>query len=152
LTNTVEAVTVCLHIGRVWTPQPIAEQHFLSRAAANTTQVPWHKRCADAVTASGKASPTAPRRIEHTKDVVAMPLNRQHIVQSSRRGRPSSPSCRGGASSLLRLAQPANPRLPTAVDLSGWMHRAARVLGPSVGLQAAFAASDFNRNMFSANA
>lgn len=38
--------------------------------------------------------------------------------------RPSAPSCRGGASSLLRLAQPGQ----RASDFSGWMHRAAALL------------------------
>ena len=79
-----------------------------------------------------------------------MPLNRLQTIPNARRGRPTGPSCRGGASSLLRLAQPATPRLPAPVDLAGWISRASRVLGPSVGLQAAFAASDFNRSAFSA--
>jgi hypothetical protein len=79
-----------------------------------------------------------------------MPLNRQPTHANSRRGRPTGPRCRGGASSLLRLAQPTTPRLPAAVDLSGWISRASRVFGPSVGLQTAFATSDFGRSMFSA--
>lgn len=62
-----------------------------------------------------------------------MPLNR--VVKSStpRRVRPANPSCRGGASSVLRLTQPATPRLPTALDLSGWMTQAASVLMPVTG-------------------
>lgn len=44
-----------------------------------------------------------------------------------RLSRPSAPSCRGGASSLLRLAQPAT--WPT--DLGGWMQRAAIALAPA---------------------
>lgn len=60
-----------------------------------------------------------------------------------RRIRPASPHCRGGASSLLRLAQPGAARLPTALDLSGWMGRAASVLMPVTRAQTAFAASEF---------
>lgn len=62
-----------------------------------------------------------------------MPLNR--VVKSStpRRTRPANPSCRGGASSVLRLTQPAAPRLPTAFELSGWMSQAASVLMPVTG-------------------
>lgn len=44
-----------------------------------------------------------------------------------RRVRPASPSCRGGASSMLRLAQPAAPR---QASLSTWLSRAASVLAP----------------------
>ena len=79
-----------------------------------------------------------------------MPLNRQQAIPNARRSRPIAPSCRGGASSLLRLAQPATPRLPAPMDISGWISRAARVLGPSVGLQSAFAPSDFSRSIYSA--
>jgi hypothetical protein len=61
-----------------------------------------------------------------------MPLTRSPQVSPSsktRPGRPASPHCRGGASSVLRLAQPAAPRLPQPVALSGWMQRAAGALG-----------------------
>ncbi len=48
---------------------------------------------------------------------------------SPRRLRPHSPSCRGGASSLLRLAQPGNaPSLSAGADVSGmaqWLVRTA---------------------------
>ena len=64
-----------------------------------------------------------------------MPLNRYarplfptHPVP--RRARPPHPTCRGGASSLLRLAQPAAQRLPTALDLSGWAGMLMPVTGP----------------------
>ncbi len=50
-----------------------------------------------------------------------------------RRLRPAGPSCRGGASSVLRLTQPFAKRLPTALDLSDWMSRAASVLMPVTG-------------------
>ena len=56
-----------------------------------------------------------------------------------RRLRPAGPSCRGGASSVLRLTQPAARRLPTGLDLSDWMSRAASVLMPVTG-----PLSDFN--------
>ena len=44
-----------------------------------------------------------------------------------RRPRRVGPSCRGGASSMLRLAQPASPRQG---GLSYWLTRAASVLAP----------------------
>ncbi len=45
--------------------------------------------------------------------------------------RRAAPRCRGGASSLLRLAQPAQSRLPTPASLGGWMNRAAKALQPT---------------------
>ena len=62
-----------------------------------------------------------------------MPLNRSVISAAPRRVRPVNPSCRGGASSVLRLTQPAAARLPTALDLSDWMSHAASVLMPVTG-------------------
>lgn len=67
-----------------------------------------------------------------------MPLTRTAKTPSTpygtpRRLRPASPSCRGGASSVLRLAQPAAQRLPTTLDLSDWMSHAASVLMPVTG-------------------
>jgi hypothetical protein len=67
-----------------------------------------------------------------------MPLNRSAKSLSPRRLRPANPSCRGGASSVLRLSQPAAQRLPTALDLSDWMSRAASVLMPVTGPLAEF--------------
>ena len=60
-----------------------------------------------------------------------MPLNRSPISLSPKLNRPISPRCRGGASSLLRLSQPATPRLPTPLDLAEWIGRAAGVFGRS---------------------
>jgi hypothetical protein len=60
-----------------------------------------------------------------------MPLTsrlRQSLSPSQRPPRRGTPSCRGGASSLLRLAQPVTARLPSAIDLSGWISRAAGAL------------------------
>jgi hypothetical protein len=58
-----------------------------------------------------------------------------------RTARRAAPSCRGGASSLLRLAQPSTPSLPTATELGGWLTRAASALKlPAVP---AFAPSEF---------
>ena len=54
-----------------------------------------------------------------------------------RRPRLATPRCRGGASSVLRLTQPAAPRLPS--DLSGWISRTAGELMPVTGPLAAFA-------------
>jgi hypothetical protein len=65
-----------------------------------------------------------------------MPLNRTASKASPsalRCARPANPSCRGGASSVLRLAQPAAQRLPTTLDLSDWMSHAASVLMPVTG-------------------
>jgi len=46
--------------------------------------------------------------------------------------RRSSPSCRGGASSLLRLAQPAPaPSRFDGTPVSAWLARAASVLSPA---------------------
>lgn len=42
--------------------------------------------------------------------------------------RPASPHCRGGASSLLRLANPAAGRLPSGAALGDWVGRAVQVL------------------------
>ena len=71
-----------------------------------------------------------------------MPLNHRSArpvvtlaTPATRRGRPANPSCRGGASSVLRLTQPAaaKHRLPTAFELSDWMSHAASVLMPVTG-------------------
>jgi hypothetical protein len=69
-----------------------------------------------------------------------MPMNR-FASPAPRRLRPTGPSCRGGASSLLRLTQPACGRLPTAPDLAEWMNHAASVLMPVTGPLAMFVAS-----------
>jgi len=62
-----------------------------------------------------------------------MPLNRSVKPVTPRRLRPANPSCRGGASSVLRLTQPAATRLPSAFELSDWMSHAASVLMPVTG-------------------
>jgi len=62
-----------------------------------------------------------------------MPLKRSVNFVTPRRLRPVNPSCRGGASSVLRLAQPTATRLPTTLDLSDWMSHAASVLMPVTG-------------------
>ena len=68
------------------------------------------------------------------KDIVAMPLTRQPISAPAKLTRPARPHCRGGASSLLRLAQPAAPRLPAPLDLTDWLSRAAGAFGRSTAL------------------
>lgn len=45
-----------------------------------------------------------------------------------RQARRAAPSCRGGASSLLRLAQPAAPRFPSSLDIEAWISRTANAL------------------------
>ena len=72
-----------------------------------------------------------------------MPLIRNRTTAPARRARPTGPSCRSGASSVLRLTQPASTRLPTAMDLSGWVGRAASIFLPVTGPLAAFAQSEF---------
>jgi len=72
-----------------------------------------------------------------------MPQNRSPFAPATRRSRPAGPHCRGGASSLLRLANPASPRLPKAPELSDWVARAASVLGIGAQPQPSFAASEF---------
>ena len=62
-----------------------------------------------------------------------MPLNHSLKSVPPRRARPAHPSCRGGASSVLRLTAPTAKRLPTTLDLSDWMSRAASVLMPVTG-------------------
>ncbi|MES2101943.1 MAG: hypothetical protein V4569_19120 [Pseudomonadota bacterium] len=62
-----------------------------------------------------------------------MPPNRTVKSVTPRRLRPVNPSCRGGASSVLRLTQPTATRLPTTFELSDWMSHAASVLMPVTG-------------------
>ena len=58
-----------------------------------------------------------------------MPLTpRLRSATGARQNRRATPTCRGGASSLLRLAQTSAPRLPSATDLGGWLSRAAGAL------------------------
>jgi hypothetical protein len=40
--------------------------------------------------------------------------------------RPAAPRCRGGASSLLRLSNPAPGRWPSASEFGDWIARSAR--------------------------
>jgi hypothetical protein len=69
------------------------------------------------------------------------PRSRTATAASSR-SRRAAPSCRGGASSLLRLAQPAAPRLPSSQVLGDWVQRAMNVLLPP---KPGFAPSEFVR-------
>ena len=67
--------------------------------------------------------------------------NRPRVAAASLRARRVAPSCRGGASSLLRLSQPGALGLPSSLDLGGWISRATQALKfPTVP---AFAPSDF---------
>lgn len=65
-----------------------------------------------------------------------MPIHPRLRIAGSgpRHNRRAAPSCRGGASSLLRLASPGDRRLPSAGELAGWMNRDASVLMPVTGL------------------
>ncbi|MET0336057.1 MAG: hypothetical protein ABW190_17470 [Rhizobacter sp.] len=70
-----------------------------------------------------------------------MPLfHRSAASPASRRVRPASPSCRGGASSMLRLAQPA---APNQSNLGNWLSRAASVLAPPAAQSLAVRGSEF---------
>ena len=71
-----------------------------------------------------------------------MPLkSRLRTAPAPRQPRRAAPSCRGGASSLLRLSQPGASSLPSTLDIGGWISRAAQALKlPTVP---AFAPSDF---------
>ncbi len=62
-----------------------------------------------------------------------MPLTRTVKSVTPRRLRPAAPSCRGGASSVLRLTQSTAARLPTTLALADWMSHAASVLMPVTG-------------------
>ena len=71
-----------------------------------------------------------------------MPLTpRLRSATGKHQGRRGTPSCRGGASSLLRLSQPSGPRLPSASDVLGWVSRAASALRLPAAPQ--FAPSEF---------
>ena len=51
--------------------------------------------------------------------------------RTRRLARPATPSCRGGASSLLRLAQPAvSATASRGIQVTAWLARAAGVLTP----------------------
>lgn len=92
----------------------------------------------------GTRVPREHRRPNTYQDVVdTMPQPRSQIAPATRRMRPAGPHCRGGASSLLRLANPASPRLPKAPALSDWVQRAASVLGLGAEPRPAFMSSEF---------
>jgi len=55
---------------------------------------------------------------------------------------PIGPRCHGGASSLLRLTQPGDRRLPTAADLGDWVSRAVPVLMTVTGPHCQFGTPD----------
>jgi hypothetical protein len=58
-----------------------------------------------------------------------MSLHRSPLPAATRLKRLAQPRCRGGASSLLRLAQPVTPRLPAPLAVADWMSRAAGAFG-----------------------
>lgn len=56
----------------------------------------------------------------------------------------NGPSCRGGASSLLRVSRADSGRLPTFTHLSNWVKRAAaRFSAPPRARTAAFSVSEY---------
>jgi hypothetical protein len=70
-----------------------------------------------------------------------MSLSKRSRTTAVSKGRRAAPSCRNGVSSVLRLAQPAAPRLPSKIDIESWVSRAANALRlPQVPQ---FAPSDF---------
>ncbi len=66
-----------------------------------------------------------------------MPLFQRRSFSLTRRVRPHAPSCRSGASSMLRLAQPVSPM---AALMSGMRH-SAHAIAPSVTAHDDFAPS-----------
>ena len=48
--------------------------------------------------------------------------------RSPRRTRPVGPTCRGGASSMLRLSQPSLPRMPAGADVEAWLERTLELM------------------------
>ena len=62
-----------------------------------------------------------------------MPLNRLQTSSRFNRPRPPGPSCRGGASSVLRLTQPAGSLALRPLNLSDWVSRAADMVLPVTG-------------------
>ena len=72
-----------------------------------------------------------------------MPLIRSRNTPRTGRARPSGPHCRGGVSSLLRLTQPGDGRLPTAVDPGEWVSRAVPVLMTVTGPHFQVGMADF---------
>lgn len=73
-----------------------------------------------------------------------MPLIRS-TAAPARRLRPAGPQGPGGASSLLRLSNPAAPRLPKGAELSNWVTRAAQRLLGGADRMPEFAASTLIR-------
>ena len=55
-----------------------------------------------------------------------MPLNHLQTFSRAIRQRPPGPSCRGGASSVLRLTQPAGSLALRPSNLSDWLDRVNR--------------------------
>ncbi len=55
----------------------------------------------------------------------------------------SGPSCRGGASSVLRLARADSSRLPSLTRVSGWVKRAAAAFGVSPRARPKFSVSEY---------
>ena len=62
-----------------------------------------------------------------------MPLNRSRNTPRPARTRPAGPHCRGGASSVLRLTQPATNLAPSRMSLSDWLSRATDMVMPVTG-------------------
>jgi hypothetical protein len=78
-----------------------------------------------------------------TAEDAAMPPKRPPIRTGPATRHASGPSCRGGASSLLRLSRAENGRLPSLTNLSRWVHRAAAMFGASPRAQLAYSTSEF---------
>ncbi len=68
---------------------------------------------------------------------------RLRVAMSGRLNRRAAPSCRGGASSLLRLTLPVDRRLPSAGELAGWMNHDASAVMPVTGLHLQATGSKF---------
>lgn len=129
-TKPVDPVTAHLQASHVLTRRGGAARHIASFSVTDATH------CADLLRGMDVALVLARARSPYNpfKDVVAMPLNRSPMLSNLKLNRPAGPHCRGGASSLLRLSQPATPRLPTPLDLADWMSRAAAAFGRSAAM------------------
>jgi hypothetical protein len=72
-----------------------------------------------------------------------MPSGFAPLLNRPRKLRAAATSLQGGASSLLRLAQPGGVRLPTRSDLTEWASRASAALVPEMVSVADDAREDF---------
>ena len=120
-----------------------ADGRNLSARPVTIAQQPAKVTGTEAAPAMARTSTgTRPQTATLKQDVVVMSLKtRTRAASAQAQQRRTAPSCRGGASSLLRLTQPGMSRLPSTLDIGGWISRATQALKmPPVPT---FAPSDF---------